>query len=186
MFIPPLQRHLSVCAQIDLPRIGRMDPGFWHVISIREPQRPLPDFTPFRSSHSVICYDIVGTEGLEPEELTLAPNKSHQAGIFNYVDERPGEPILVHCWAGQSRSTAVALTLIVRGMHLDGYTDDELVEDAVSALLAIRPCAAPNPLMLLLGLQEFLVDHDAQRLAGKLLNQPELFANHHKGASPGD
>jgi predicted protein tyrosine phosphatase len=184
MFFPFLNRHLNICAQADLPRIGRRDPGFWHVVSIREPQRPLPDFRPFRSCHTVICYDIVGTEGLAPEELVFAPNHRHLAGIFDFADERPGQPLLIHCWAGQSRSTAVALALMVRAMHLEGRSSEEIAQEAIPQLLEIRQCAAPNPLVLRLGLDEFL-DHElAAVLAGLLLNHPAIFSNYYPGASP--
>ncbi len=161
-----------------------MDQGFWHVISIREPQRPLPDFRPFRSFHTVICYDIVGTKGLEPEELVFAPSQRHLAGIYDYADEIPGQPLLVHCWAGQSRSTAVALALMVRAMHLEGGSSEEIVQEAIPLLLEIRPCAAPNPLVLRLGLGEFLAHEHAEVLAGLLLNHPAVFSNYYPGASP--
>jgi len=63
MLIPSLQRHLNVGAQIDLPRFSKMDPDFWNVISLREPSRPKPDFSKFASSHTTICYDVMGREG---------------------------------------------------------------------------------------------------------------------------
>ena len=185
MFVEFLQRHLAICAQIDLPQMVKRDPGFWNVISIREPHRPLPDCSRFRSYQTVICYDIVGTDGPDPAELVFAPNHRHLAGIFDFADERPGQPLLVHCWAGQSRSTAVALALMVRAMHLAGGSREEIVQVAIPLLLEIRPCAAPNPLVLRLGLGEFLAHEHAEVLAGLLVNHPAIYSNYYPGASPG-
>lgn len=185
MFIPLLQRHLHVCAQVELPRYSQRDPGFWNVVSIREPSRPIPNAIGFREIHTMLCFDIVGTDGMDENELIHAPRAEHLAKVFHFADRVPGEPLLVHCWAGVSRSTAVALTLIARAMHLHGYSEDEMVNQACEILLEIRPQAAPNPLVLKIGLSRFLDATSANRLMVRLVNHPALFQNRHKGASPG-
>ncbi|MBX3742537.1 MAG: hypothetical protein KF712_16240 [Akkermansiaceae bacterium] len=53
-----------------------------------------------------------------------------------------------------------------------------------AARISIRPCAAPNPLILELGLLRFLASSVAKELAIRLLNEPHLFGNRHHGASP--
>lgn len=184
MFIHPLQRHLNVCAQVDLPTFVKRDPGFWNVISIREPFRPVPNPVGFRRVHTMICLDIVGTDGLADEELTHIPRAKHLEEVFAFSDSMPTEPLLVHCWAGVSRSTSVALALIARAMTDDGYSEDEMVQEACGYLLAIRPHAAPNPLVLQLGLTLFLDSKIAQHLTRRLVNHPGLFQNRHNGASP--
>jgi len=186
MIIPVLNRHLNVCAQIDLPMFSKSDPDFWNVISLREPSRPRPDFSRFASSHSTICYDVMGTDGMEESELTHAPSERHLREILLFAEGTGQGPLLIHCWAGVSRSTAVALVLLVQGMHREGYSEGKIVEDAAETLLGIRPCAAPNPLILEIGLKEFLQPDVAKRLTDGLLNHPELFSNRHNGASPDD
>lgn len=163
-----------------------MDPDFWNVISLREPSRPRPDFSRFPSSHTTICYDVMGTEGMEESELVHAPSTRHLKEILQFSQMTGQEPLLVHCWAGVSRSTAVALVLIVQGMYREGCAEEEIVEDATETILAIRPCAAPNPLILEIGLNEFLPSDVTARLTSGLLNHPDLFSNRHKGASPDD
>jgi len=185
MFIAPLQRHLHVCAQPDLPSYSKRDPGFWNVISIRELFRPIPNPAGFRAFHTTLILDIVGTDGLDESELNHAPQPVHLEEIIRFADGIPNEPILIHCWAGVSRSTAVALCLIVRAMHFDGFEEEEIVERACETLLAIRPQAAPNPLVLELGLSLFLHADSAKRLMFRLVNHPALFQNRHKRASPG-
>jgi len=178
MFLESLQRHLAVCAQCDLPTVAKMDPGFWNVISIREPERPRIQTHGFRQIHTVICYDVVGFEGLERQ--IGVPRREQMEEIFRFVDVIPSEPILVHCWAGISRSTAVALAIIVREMHYDGFKRSEIVQQSPEILLQIRPKAAPNPLMLELGLSLFLPSDDAQKLMKDLVNHPHLYRNRMK------
>lgn len=184
MFIEPLQRHLHVCAQADLPAYSKRDPGFWNVVSIREPIRPIPNPTGFRKFHTMLCLDVVGTDGMDESELIHAPRAEHLGEVFRFADSVPGEPLLVHCWAGISRSTAVALTLIVRAMHFVGYSEDEIVSEACEILLEIRPQAAPNPMVLEIGLSRFMDPISANQLMARLVNQPQLFQNRHKGALP--
>lgn len=184
MFIESLQRHLHVCAQVDLPNYSKRDPVFWNVISIREPFRPIPNPAGFLKFHSILCLDIVGTEGLDESELNNAPQPEHLKNAFRFADSIPNEPILVHCWAGVSRSTALALSLLVRAMHLQGLEEDEIVEQACEILLVIRPQAAPNPMVLEFGLSQFLEASSANRLMTRLVNHPPLFQNRYKGASP--
>jgi predicted protein tyrosine phosphatase len=52
--------------------------------------------------------------------------------------DRPGERLLIHCHAGISRSSAIAVALIAARLG-PGHEDD-----AVDAVLAIRPQAVPN------------------------------------------
>jgi predicted protein tyrosine phosphatase len=184
MFVEPLQRHLHVCAQLDLPSYSKRDPGFWNVVSIREPSRPIPNPAGFRQIHTMLCLDIVGTDGLDENELIHAPRPEHLEAVFQFADSIPDEPLLVHCWAGVSRSTAVALALIVRAMHFDGHAEDEIVNNACETLLEIRPQAAPNPLVLEVGLARFLDADAARRLLVRLINHPAFFQNRFKGASP--
>lgn len=186
MFIQHLQRHLHVCAQAELPTYSKRDPGFWNVVSIREPYRPTPNPAGFRKFHTMLCLDVVGTDGMDESELIHAPRAEHLDEVFQFADSVSGEPLLVHCWAGVSRSTAVALALIVRAMHANGTTEAEMVNEACEILLEIRPQAAPNPLVLELGLSQFLDLESAHRLMTRLVNQPALFQNRHKGASPGN
>lgn len=128
----------------------------------------------------------MGTEGIEESELAHAPSESHLREILLFAEGTGQGPLLIHCWVGVSRSTAVALVLLVQGMHREGYNEGRIVGEAVETLLSIRPCAAPNPLILEIGLKEFMPPDVAIRLTRSLLNHPELFSNRHNGASPDD
>ncbi len=181
MFLEPLQRHLAVCARADLPRMARLDPKFWNVVSMRGPTQPPIDRRGFKQIHQVICYDVAGGDPTDPDNMLGVPRREHLQGIFRFADSIVGEPILVHCQAGVSRSTAVALALIVRAMNDDGFSTKEVADEAPPMLLSIRPQAAPNPLILELGISEFMPSDDARNLVRQLLGNPALLANRHGG-----
>ncbi len=113
---------------------------------------------------------FVGTE-------SQGPKATHLENILRFARQSGSAPLLVQCWAGRSRSTAVALLLIVHSLWDRGMDGVELVRTAIDALLLIRPIAAPNRLMLRLGLEQFLPQSLAGTLTKSLLSEPRLQKN---------
>jgi len=185
MYIECIQRHLGVCGFSDLPRFAKSDPDFWNVVSILEPSFPRLTLRGFRKIHSVRCYDVTGVEGLDADDVAGIPRSEHIRAIFEFADSLPGQPLLVHCRAGVSRSAAIALAILVRGMHAGGTPLATICDFAPETLLLIRPQATPNPLMLELAFAEFLPPRTARQLMVEIVNHPALFGNRHKGALPG-
>jgi len=183
MLIESCQRHLGVCSFSDLPRFAKSDPGFWNVISLLEPSFRKLDIRGFREIHHARFHDVVATDGVEEDGGLGIPRAKHLKEIFRFADSVPGEPLLVHCRAGISRSTGVALCLIVRAMHQRGDSVEQIGEEAPEILLQIRPQAAPNPLILELGFTAFLPAGDARDLVVKLLNHPRFIENRFHGAT---
>jgi len=107
----------------------------------------------------------------------------HLKDIFRFADSVPGEPLMVHCRAGISRSTGVALCLIVRALHQRGDSLEMIAQEAPEIILQIRPQAAPNPLILELGFAEFLSETDARDLVVTLINHPRLLENRFLGGT---
>ena len=173
MYFDCMDRHLSVCSVRDLPHMARRDPGFWHVVSILEPYRRRLTFDGFRDVISLRFDDV---ENLDTEATGIVFPRLHDIQeVFDFVDERWGEPILIHCWAGRSRSTAMALSFLARGLYWDGVAD--FAEPAVELLLQIRPKARPNVLVLRLGLQTFLPEKEAMEATREMVNHPVLLEN---------
>ena len=185
MYIEGIQRHLAVCAQLDLPGFAKMGPNFWNVVSIREPSRPPIQKDGFKKIYTVIVYDASTQDASHFEGTLGIPRAGHLEGICRFADSIAGEPLLIHCWAGISRSTAVALALIAREMNADGYSLEEIRKEAPEVLIAIRPRAAPNPLLLEFGLATFLPTEEARHLVVEWINHPILFANR-TGGEPSD
>lgn len=130
--------------------------------------------------HYVAGHD--GQAGLHAARVTFRPPRNEDvAGMFEFVDAHSGEPVLVHCLAGLSRSPAFALGIIVRGMVPTGCTDESqqsLVERASSLLLQVRRRSRPNGLLLQLCFEQFMPSEKAQQqLATAFVNHPPLLEN---------
>ena len=165
MFIEHLQRHLTVCGQMELDAKLDADKDFWHVVSIREHHRPRPSLRHAKRSLSLVFDDR------EDAGAGTPPTTAHMRKIFELADGEPSCPLLIQCWLGWSRSTAVALAILVRGLVQSGVPHSKWVDLAASRLLEIRPPAKPNSLVLRLGLEQFLPAGDAGELTHKLVSE---------------
>jgi len=178
MLIEEIGRHLAVSSIPELEMSLKLDKGIWSVISIRQAWMPKPGFLSLaKRFHVVLCDD---REEVDPDVPSRPPREEDVRGIFEFVDAYPSEPILVHCVAGLSRSPAVALALIVRGMVQHGWVatnPQPLAEHAVELLLQIRRKARSNVLFLRLCLEQFRPANEANHLTIALVNHPVLLEN---------
>lgn len=170
MFIECLGQELAVCPHAEVEGFLAQAPHFWHVVSIREPEHPVPLLDDALGAHEVVFSDVFSSEG-------AGPQTAHLAAILRYVDRTAGRPLLIHCWAGRSRSTAVALVVVVKKLWDQGLDGAELVRTAVDALLMLRPMATPNHLVLRLGLEVFLPVSLAKTLTKALIGEPRIERN---------
>ena len=168
MFIEFIHRHLGVCSYKDLPRFAKSDPKFWNLISLLGPEAPDPAKSGFRDHHRACFHDVGSSDG---EGNTLA-NLETMRAVLKFVDRRPGEPMLVHCAMGVSRSTATALVILLRGAIAEGTPDT--VAACVDAIFQIRPQARPNSFVLFTGLQCFLGDAEAKAVLKKAYADPRM------------
>lgn len=173
MYIEQLGRHLYVCSLSETADLLKRDRGFWNIVSIHEPEIPRACFREAKKIHYGCFHDV---EDIAQAPGCRSPQPDHLEAILRFVDSIPGEPIMIHCRAGLSRSPAVALTLIVRAM-VKATAPDQLVNEAADVLLAIRPQARPNVLVLRLGLEQFLPAPIAEDLAKQLVNHPQMLEN---------
>jgi predicted protein tyrosine phosphatase len=104
-----------------------------HVISLLDPLSPFPHAGD-RKHLRVKVNDIV-----EEAPGWTAPAREHVAEIIDFVSgwER-SDPILIHCYAGISRSTATAF--VTACVHNPGCDEEEIA----LALRAASPAAWPN------------------------------------------
>lgn len=112
------------------------------VISIVAPeeQPPTPPGLEPDDHLRVLCHDIVA-----PCPMAIPPDRSHVQQIIAFARQwDPSHPILIHCQAGISRSTAAAL--VTYAAHFP-----ETVDQAAAHLRQTGPHARPNPLITELG-----------------------------------
>jgi predicted protein tyrosine phosphatase len=80
---------------------------------------------------------------IEPAEGSVAPDSSHIADLISFAKSWDRtSPLLVHCWAGVSRSTAAAY-IVLCDLHGPGH------EARIAGALRFHaPHAQPNRLMI--------------------------------------
>jgi len=137
---------LSICGVDELPvRIKRFKPT--HLISVSDPvDEPLR----FPSAVEVLrlaFWDIQSFSGLvrhmvSSEERHHYPSADHAESILAFGRNIPASAkLLIHCWAGVSRSTAAAM-LVICQRH-PGHE-----QSAFRLVKALRPQADPNRLLV--------------------------------------
>ncbi len=105
-------------------------------VSLLSPGDAFPDFEGLDESgrHRVHLHDIV-----EPQEGFVTPAGRHVEDLIGFLDRwNPDDPLLVHCWAGISRSTATAF--IAACLHNPEADETDIAWE----LRAASPTAFPN------------------------------------------
>jgi predicted protein tyrosine phosphatase len=111
-----------------------------HVVTLLDPQTVVATPTGIaRARHLRLGIDDI----TEPADGSVAPTKDHVAHILGFAREWDRTaPLLVHCWAGISRSTAAALILLC-DIHGSGRE-----HEIAQGLRARAAHAQPNKLMI--------------------------------------
>jgi predicted protein tyrosine phosphatase len=113
-----------------------------HVISILSPDSEFPRFDSIEDNkHLKLSFNdiTVATPGL------AAPESHDMQKLLSFIRAWDQElPIVIHCWAGVSRSTAAAYiaTCLLKPKH------DE--EELATELRFASPSATPNPMLIAL------------------------------------
>lgn len=170
MLIAPLQRHLAVESREGALRLTRTDRKFWNVISICSPTTAPVHLPDALQVHPMRFED---TELANDPEAVAIPRREDIVAVLNFSDVTAPRPLLVHCQMGLSRSTAVALVLLVRAL----WPSPTAFEQASEALLEVRPQSRPNSLIARLGFEEIMTPSEARRLAQAVIEHPRFAAN---------
>ncbi len=101
---------IYVCSLAELPRFAEaVRPS--HLISLLgdDPFPPTPDSVVEGGHLKVHMHDIVA-----PAPGWIAPETAHLEELIDFADRwRRAGPMVIHCYAGISRSTAAALVVLV-------------------------------------------------------------------------
>lgn len=111
------------------------------VVSLLDPMTPFPNTAHPQLKHKTAKHLKVKIHDIAQDALDMvAPGKEHVEEIIGFVSAWDrSAPILIHCYAGISRSTATAfITACVHNPKADE-------EEIALALRAASPTATPNP-----------------------------------------
>ncbi len=113
-----------------------------HVLSLLSPDMDAPERThDWPENHLVLKFNDIAT----PMDGLTAPTEQTVHELLAFGAAWTGAaPMLVHCWAGISRSTAAAYVLACQRM---GAGAEEII---AQNLRMVSPMATPNPLMIAL------------------------------------
>ena len=114
--------------------------GASHVMSLLGPEHMIDTPTGIeRDKHlQLTLHDIA-----LPADGYIAPGESHVGRLIEFFEKwDQAAPMVVHCWAGISRSTAAAFT--AQCIH---YPDSDEM-DLARKLREASPVATPNPLIV--------------------------------------
>lgn len=109
-------------------------------VSLLSPGDEFPDFDRLRAEahHRVHLHDI-----REPREGHVTPGEAHVTSLVSFLERwDPDTGLLVHCWAGISRSTATAF--IAACLH-NPQADERAIAREIRAA---SPTAWPNTLIV--------------------------------------
>jgi len=145
---PPMPLRLTICGVGDLADHGAA--GVTHILSILDPETPQPAAYAGFAPHQRL--DLRFHDVVDPAPGWLAPAAEDVARFLAFardlaLPELPErEPhLLVHCYAGVSRSTAAALLILAQA------APERPAAELLAAVVRQRPRAWPNLLLLELG-----------------------------------
>ncbi len=129
---------IYICSLAAMPdHVRALKPS--HLVSLlsAEQQPPTPDGLATERHHRVEVNDIS-----QPMDGYVLPQDDHIAGLIGFLEGWDGgTPLIVHCFAGISRSTAAALIALT--LRHDGRE-----EEAALRLRSAAPHANPNLRMI--------------------------------------
>lgn len=137
---------LTICGLHEIP-LALITTQFDAIVSITDPDDGLMENRHVRRRRNTIrrhgakvlflaFHDVV-----EENKAHVMPRPHHVAAIVAFARQlQPGTKVLVHCMAGISRSTAAAV-IMLRELGVPYH-------EALTHIMAVRPQAQPNGLML--------------------------------------
>ncbi|APY13243.1 tyrosine protein phosphatase [Brucella sp. 10RB9212] len=91
------------------------------------------------AGHGASRLTLIFNDIVEPREGLVAPDESHVSALIDFVQGWPQKaPLLIHCYAGISRSTAAAC---IAALALDRDMDERCLAERLRRL---SPSATPN------------------------------------------
>jgi len=116
--------------------------GVTHLVSIVDPGDQL-FLTPRLKEVNLLSLKF--DDVLDEHEL-FAPTRKDVECILDFTKELPDDAVvLVHCFAGVSRSTAAAAAIVAQNLLQNGFTD--VADRSVETVREVRPMLCPNPII---------------------------------------
>jgi len=138
--------RLSVCGKGEIGNFACK--GITHLLSLEDPQTPKETPTWFAGEHLQLHFHDVESVGEARLFFSCAPTRSQVAEILQFgerclqASRSTNVHLLVHCFAGISRSTAASFALAAQALG------PGCAEHALRAVQTVRREAYPNQLIV--------------------------------------
>jgi predicted protein tyrosine phosphatase len=146
MDIELFKRKMKIVGVEEALRLSQAELAGWNILSICGRMEAPLSFREARSTKNLHFDDV---EGDCPEDGEFAARPEDIQEALAFAREIDGEPLLIHCVAGISRSTALAWIIIYD--RLKGKPD--AVRQSFEIVRKLRPILSPNPHVLRLGVK---------------------------------
>lgn len=157
MYVPELDQEMAVLGVAEAESLIAEEPGRWNVISIVNDPEETPSLSGARKLLRLVFDDIDGTWD---EAGGVLATEDDVLRAIAFAKKTGRQPLLIHCTAGVSRSTAIAWTVVYArlcGAPRAGHR-------ALGIVRRIRPICLPNRHILRLSIN-LLAKHPDERQA---------------------
>ena len=158
MYIEALQQEIVITSQEEAcARINDSTSRNWNVCSICNTQDcSAPPFV-----HAAGLKQLFFDDVLEdwPASRYLAAEPEHIGQAIKFSRKIDHAPLLIHCRAGVSRSTALAWILVYDKLR----DSPEAARQSFDIIKAVRPCLGPNTHVLKLGINCLVEDFEQRQ-----------------------
>jgi predicted protein tyrosine phosphatase len=154
MDIAPFKQKIKIVGVEEARRLSRAELAGWNILSIRSRRDEPLSFPGARSAKS-IHFDDVQADSPENQLFAARPEDIQEAITFSRGIGNG--PLLIHCAAGISRSTALAWIILYDKMKIK----PDAVRRSFDIVRKIRPILCPNGHVLRLGI-DALVPGDSR------------------------
>jgi predicted protein tyrosine phosphatase len=146
--------RIIVCPLSHVPASVRTHEASHLVTLIKDGTRVERPASILAERHLFLCFDDI----VEPVEGLIAPSEEHASSLLSFVRTWEREkPMVIHCYAGISRSTAAAF------ITMCAVRPDRAEDDIARSIRAASPFATPN--IRLVGLADRLLDRKGRMVA---------------------
>lgn len=148
--------EIKILSQDDATKLVLENPNKYNVVSLwsggggkHGAEQPN-----FKGKEKSLCqqrfHDIILETWQAKAENKITPDDNHIKTILEFAKTKYNEPLIVHCYAGISRSSAITFCIL-----LDYFKhSDNPIENTINELVKIKPieCIKPNKRIVNLGI----------------------------------
>ena len=157
MDIDSFKRRLKIVGVEEARRLTPTESAGWNILSIRG-RKDEPLIFPGARSIKSLHFDDVEADCPEDGEFAATPEDVRRA--LAYSSGIGDGPLLIHCAAGISRSTALAWLIIYEKLK----AQPDAVRQSFDILRKLRPILSPNRHVLSLGVEALAPQGSRKRI----------------------